>query len=85
MECIYSVIALGEKLNSSEASASQCKQEPDRKGKGEICVEKITNKQCLVLNFQEMKNMDLWIRLGRIPTGRTDVAINIMKITSASI
>ena len=51
MECIYSVIALGEKLNSSEASASQCKQEPVRKGKGEICVEKITNKQWLVLNF----------------------------------
>ena len=51
MECIYSVIALGEKLNSSEAPASQCKQEPDRKGKGEICVEKITNKQWLVLNL----------------------------------
>ena len=63
----------------------KCKQEPVRKGKGERCVEKVTNKHWLVLNFKEMNNIDLWIRLGRIPTRRTDVAISIMEITLASM
>lgn len=54
-------------------------------GKGEICVEKVTNKHWLVLNFREMNNIDLWIRLSRFQLEGTDVAINIMKIALASM